>query len=106
MSQERPLRGNDIPVAGAFLLFLGVVFLLQTMGVLSWRLWETLWRFWPVLLIITGLGVLLRRFNVWLVSLLILAILFASLGLAIWMHERPSPPGQGVSYFPVAHDQR
>ena len=88
MSQERPFRENEVPVVGAFLLFLGIVFLLQTMDVLSWRLWETLWKFWPVLLIITGLSVLLKRYNVWLVSLLILAILFASLGIAIWMQPR------------------
>ncbi|MBA7467013.1 hypothetical protein ES707_02208 [subsurface metagenome] len=86
MAEKRPHRVVDAPIWGIFLLFLGVVFLLQTLNVLPWALWGTLWRFWPVLIIIIGLGILLRRSNVWLVSLLILAILGACLGIAIWQH--------------------
>ena len=86
MAEKRPHRVVDAPIWGIFLLFLGVVFLLQTLNILPWALWGTLWRFWPVLIIIIGLGILLRRSNVWLVSLLILAILGACLGIAIWQH--------------------
>ncbi len=78
-----------VPVWGLFLLFLGIVFLLQTFNILPWRLWGTLWRFWPVLIICFGLGILLRRFNVWLISLLVLVLLFGSLGIAISMYEQP-----------------
>lgn len=90
MSEEKAPRTNDVPLAGLFLLFLGTLLLLQSLDILPWAIWKTLWRFWPVLLIMTGLGVLLRRFNGWLVSLLILAVLFASLGLAIWLDPRVS----------------
>lgn len=86
MSEQRPYRVTSAPIWGIFLLFLGIVFLLQTLNILPWGLWGTLWRFWPVLIIIIGLGVLLRPYNVWLVSLLILAVLGASLGIAIWQH--------------------
>ncbi len=75
-----------VPLWGLFLLFLGVTFLLQTLNVLPWGLWSTLWRFWPVLLINAGLGILLRRYNTWLVSILILSLLFGSLGIAIWQY--------------------
>ncbi|MEE8419833.1 MAG: hypothetical protein V3R92_00065, partial [Dehalococcoidales bacterium] len=61
-------------------------FLLQTLNVLPWGLWSTLWRFWPVLLINAGLSILLRRYNTWLVSILILTLLFGSLGIAIWQY--------------------
>ncbi|MBI4267954.1 MAG: hypothetical protein HY662_04130 [Chloroflexi bacterium] len=94
-------RGGEhyAPVWGIFLLFLGIVFLLQSLGLLPWTLWGTLWRFWPVLLISAGLGILLRRFNVWLVSILILVLLAASLGIAIWQHGATSLSGQStVSY--------
>ncbi|MBM2825462.1 MAG: hypothetical protein HW402_1126 [Dehalococcoidales bacterium] len=84
MADRKPERVGGAPVWGIFLLFLGIVFLLQSLNVLSWGLWETLWRFWPVLLIITGLGIILHRYNVWLVSLLILAILGVCLVIAIW----------------------
>jgi len=86
MSEQEPRREHHIPVAGIFLLFLGIVFLLQTLNVLPWGLWGTLWRFWPVLIIAIGLGILLRRYNHWLVSMLILVLLFACLGVAIWQY--------------------
>lgn len=88
--EERP-REQHAPIWGIFLLFLGIVFLLQSLNVLPWELWGTLWRFWPVLLIVTGLSILFGRYNVWLVSLLIMALLFACLGIAIWQYE-PSLP--------------
>jgi hypothetical protein len=95
MSEKEPQRAVGIPIWGIFLLFLGIVFLLQALDVLPWGLWGTLWRFWPVLIIIIGLGILLRRYNVWLISLLILAILGACLGIAIWQYG-VSPPGGTV----------
>src|SRR3990172_9810189 len=96
MSEERPDRNYEMPTGGIFLLFLGVVFLLQSLGVLPWSLWNTLWRFWPVILVITGLGLLLRRLNVWLVNLLLLALLFACLGIAAWVELKPLPFGLGA----------
>lgn len=91
MSKKEPPRIVGVPIWGILLLFLGVVFLLQTLDVFPWGLWATLWRFWPVLIIMIGLGILLRRYNLWLVSLLILAILGACLGIAIWQYG-PFPP--------------
>ena len=93
MSEKRSQRVTGVPIWGIFLLFLGIVFLLQTLNVLPWGLWGTLWRFWPALIIIIGVGILLRRYNVWLVSLLILAILGACLGIAIWQHGSSLPAG-------------
>jgi hypothetical protein len=85
-----------VPIWGIFLLFLGIVFLLQTLDILPWGLWGSLWRFWPALIIVVGIGVLLRRYNVFLVSLLIAAILGGCLGIAIWQYG-PSPAGRVVS---------
>ena len=86
MPEEKSSRVIGVPVRGIFLVFLGIIFLLQTLDVLPWGLWKTLWRFWPVLIIITGLGILLRRYNVWLISLLVLVVLGAGLGIAIWQY--------------------
>ena len=96
MSEPKQQREYHVPVWGIFLLFLGVVFLLQTFNVLPWGLWGTLWRFWPVLLIVIGLSILLRRSNPWLVGALILVLLFASLGIAICQYG-PSLPAGGVT---------
>ena len=95
MAEEKQRREPGIPIGGVIILFLGIVFLLQTLNVIPWGLWSTLWRFWPALLIIIGLAILLRRFNPWLVSLLFLAVLFACLGMAIWRYA-PSPSADGT----------
>ena len=86
MSGEKPQGVFAVSIWGIFLLFLGIVFLLQTLNILSWELWGTLWRFWPVLIMVSGIGILLRNFNTWLVSLLVLAIFGACLGIAIWQY--------------------
>jgi len=81
-------RNTPISTAiwGTFLLFLGLVFLLQTTGVLSWDLWGTLWRFWPVVLVLGGAGILLRGHSFWLVSLVSVVVLGGCLGIALWQH--------------------
>lgn len=43
---------------GAFLIFIGSVFLLNTTGVLTWNVWRSIWRFWPMFIILAGIGVL------------------------------------------------
>lgn len=96
MADEKQKREYGIPVGGVVLLFLGVIFLLQTLNVIPWGLWGTLWQYWPVILIVIGLGILLRHYNVWLMSLIILAALFACLGLAIWQYT-PSPTTSTVT---------
>lgn len=99
MSEEESPRVAGIPIWGVFLLFLGIVFLLQTLNVLPWGLWGTLWRFWPVLIIVIGVGILLRQYNVWLVNALIMALLLACLGIAIWQYEPPAPAGQTTKSY-------
>lgn len=87
MSENMSHRhSNRAPVWGIILLFVGVLLLLQTLNVLPWSLWDTLWRFWPALIIIIGLGILLRRANAWLISFIVIVILGACLGTAIWQH--------------------
>ena len=93
MTEKKLQEAVGAHVGGILLLFLGIVFLLQTFDVLPWALWGALLRFWPVIIIILGLSVLLRRYNVWLVSLLIIAILGACLGVAIWQFGYPCSPG-------------
>ncbi len=98
MTAERRPQPREIPIFGVILLFVGIVLLLQTLGVVPWGLWGTLWRIWPLLLIIIGLVLVLRRFNPWLVSLLILALLFAGFGFALWRYQPAASTGTTRSY--------
>ena len=97
MSGQKPETVHNIPVWGVFLLFLGTVFLLQTLNILPWGLWATLWRFWPVMIIAIGVGILLRRYNTWLISALIMLLFLACLGIAIWQYGPSTPQGQTTS---------
>jgi len=106
MSEQKPQLERYVPIWGIFLLFLGIVFLLQTFNVLPWGLWGTLWRFWPVLIIIAGLSILMRRYNLWLVSALILAILLSCLGIAICQYGPSLPAGVTSSYSEPLGDLR
>lgn len=46
---------------GVGLILLGVILILFTTGVLSWRAWLLLGTLWPILLVIGGVGILIRR---------------------------------------------
>lgn len=71
-------------VGPSILIGLGLVFLANNLGWLSWGVWETIIRLWPVLLIAVGLDLLVgRRSALW--SLLVAALMFAVLGVAIWL---------------------
>ncbi len=51
-------------VWGSLLLFAGTIFMLNTLDLLPWRAWENILRFWPLLLILAGLNVMLG-FSAW-----------------------------------------
>jgi hypothetical protein len=49
---------NQIPVGAYVLIGLGVLFLLNTFG---WMHFDWIWRFWPIILILVGVRVLMKR---------------------------------------------
>jgi hypothetical protein len=83
MSDRRGSRRGGL-IGPAILIGLGIVFLLNNLGILSWSIWETLLRLWPVLLVAAGLDLILGRLSIW-GSLLALALTLAVLGAALWL---------------------
>ncbi len=54
----------------AILIALGAIFLLNSLEVVPWSVWGTLWRFWPVILILLGVQTILGRSGAnWAISL-------------------------------------
>ena len=49
---------NQIPIGAYVLIGLGVLFLLNTFG---WMHFDWIWRFWPIILILVGIRVLMKR---------------------------------------------
>ncbi len=74
------------------LITIGVLFLLANMGMLPISFWEIAFRFWPLLLILVGLDILIGRRSP-LGSLLILVLWAALIGGIIWL---ASPQGAGL----------
>ena len=84
MNERKPKR---ISFLGPVLIIaVGVILLLNTLGILDWSVWWNLLRLWPVLLIAAGLDLLLGRVSIWgslLAALLVLAVLAGALWLSL-----------------------
>ncbi len=84
MDEPKPRR---ISFLGPVLLIaIGIILLLNTLGILDWSVWWTLLRLWPILLIAAGLDLLLGRRSIWgslLAALLVLAVLAGALWLSL-----------------------
>jgi hypothetical protein len=66
------------------LICLGSIFLLNNLGIVSWDVWMTIVRLWPLLLIVVGLDILLgRKPGVW--SLITLFLVFGLFVAGAWL---------------------
>jgi len=82
---EEPKRRGSL-VGPVILISLGIVFLLNNLGILPWsvRPWQAIFSLWPILLIAAGLDILLGRRSVW-GSVLALLLLVAAVAGALWL---------------------
>jgi hypothetical protein len=72
------------------LIALGVIFLLNNLGILSWSVWDAIWRLWPVLLIAIGLDILFGRRSA-IGSLIALVLVIAVIAGAVWLAATATP---------------
>lgn len=52
-------HGNG--ASAVLLILLGLIFLLNNLDIIPWSIWDNLWRFWPLILILWGLQIMLGR---------------------------------------------
>jgi len=88
--QERYYRRRGGFAWPLILIALGVIFLLNNMGILSWSVWDVIWRLWPVLLIAIGLDILFGRRSA-IGSLIALALVIAVIVGAVWLAVTATP---------------
>src|SRR3989304_3593779 len=67
-------RSTKSSLAPFILVFLGIIFLLNNFGFLPWSIWLSLWKFWPVLLLLIGVELFVGR-QASLRTILILSLL-------------------------------
>jgi flagellar biosynthesis protein FlhB len=58
MKMHRHRHGVVWPV---FLIFTGSILLLNNLGVLPWGVWDSIWRLWPVIIVIIGLNMIFGK---------------------------------------------
>jgi hypothetical protein len=75
----RPRRRPSV-VGPLILILVGCVFLLENAGVLPRNTWQSLWRLWPVVLVLVGLELLVGQRVPW-ITLLGLALVIFTLGI-------------------------
>jgi hypothetical protein len=59
---------------GFFLIMLGIIFLLNNLGLLPWDVWNFLWKMWPLFLILSGLEILFDACFAWLIIILLMEV--------------------------------
>jgi len=95
MSRRRDAR---TPILGPVILItIGVLALLQNFGQLPASFWPTLWRLWPLLLVLVGVELLLGQARLpsavsFLLALLIIVVTIA--GIVYLAQNAPQEPGQ------------
>jgi hypothetical protein len=80
---ERKRRRYSSPLGAVLLILIGVILLLNVLGVLDWSIWWSVLRLWPVLLIAAGLELLLgrTRWGALLATILVVCVIVAALWL-------------------------
>lgn len=75
---------------GMLLIVGGVIFLLNTVGFISWDIWSTLGMLWPVLLILWGMQIILGNSRVARgIMIIISAVVLVIIALFAVGQERP-----------------
>ena len=78
------------------LITIGILFLLANLGYLPMSFWEIAYRFWPLILILIGLEIIIGRHSI-IGGLLILVLWFALIAGVLWLSV-----AQGGTFLSVA----
>ncbi len=89
---EQIEQKNQLPWGGVgiampvFCILLGMILLANNLHWVSWTVWQTIWRFWPIFLIGAGLEYMVaRRFQYG--SLAVLIFMVVALSGAVVLHS-------------------
>lgn len=83
---------------GIILIFVGGIFLLENFDVIDFS-WGYIWRFWPILLIITGINILFSRYNSKIGAIIIGIVTIIGLGFMTYKGLERNPYGSEEHWF-------
>jgi hypothetical protein len=81
--EEQKRKRVDL-IGPVLLIVVGIILLLNVLGILEWSIWWTLLRLWPIFLIALGLELLLGRWSLW-GSILAVVLVLAVFAGALWL---------------------
>jgi hypothetical protein len=95
-------------IAGPVVLIgLGVVFLMNNLGLLAWSVWEVILRLWPLLFVAWGLDLMVGRRSAWGVAItLIIVLALFSGGVAMMGNARSADGSVVVIDLPLENTHR
>lgn len=76
---------------GFAVILAGVILLFNTLGLVSWGIWQFIWPFWPAFLVLVGIGIFLGKnaFARLVSSLLALAVMMVIFIYSLMRIESP-----------------
>lgn len=86
---RRPRRPIAWPVT---LITFGALLLLSNLGYLTLSFWSTLWRFWPMILILVGIELLFGRRHPWIGAAIAIAVVAAAIALVLVLSGPSAQP--------------
>jgi len=95
------LRRNEI-AGPVFMIGLGLIILLSSIGWVEWRFWDILWRLWPILLVAIGLEIITGRRHLW-VSIVIVSMMVAALCGVLWVFGRGQFGAEALGISTISH---
>lgn len=54
-------KRDSRPIWGLVLLVIGAIFLFNNFGLLPWGVWSSVWRLWPLILIVIAISILRKK---------------------------------------------
>lgn len=91
------IRKRGFPLFATLLIALGVLLLLQTTGVVEWSAWWTIWRLWPVVIILLGINIAFGSRMPWLAGTLMALVLIAAVAIGIAIASSSVPGVESVT---------
>lgn len=96
LSENQNMKSAGDMIWGTLLLYVGAMLLLNFFDIVSWTFWDEIWRFWPVLLILSGLSIILGDNWFSRQITLIFSIIFFGLVCLIGLNEIGHPGIQSL----------
>jgi hypothetical protein len=97
-------RSHRHSIIGPLLLIgIGVLFLMNNLGVLTWSVWDLVFRLWPVFLIAAGLDIVIGRASFW-GALLAVILIVGVVAFGVWTLQGNQTFGTGTTEqvsFPI-----